>query len=112
MKRQSQFRQGDVLLEKVETIPKGAKAVDKKFIAFGEHSNHGHAVTGDVDVLEDNGESFLSVGPDGKLEHVLISNPDTWTGEHHPIALPPGNYKVIQQREYDPYEKEIRDVRD
>lgn len=108
-----QYRQGDVLLERVEKIPVGAKKVKEQIIAHGETSNHCHRATDDVDVLEtEEGEKFLSVSKTGKLEHVLVSNPNTWTEEHQPINLPAGKYRVIQQREYDPYEEAIRNVRD
>jgi hypothetical protein len=107
-----QYRQGDVLLELVGTIPDSAKPVKEQIIAHGETSNHCHRVTDGVEVLEAAGEKFLQVSKDGKLEHVLVSSPATWTGEHHPIELPPGKYRVIQQQEYDPYEQHIRQVQD
>jgi hypothetical protein len=107
-----QYRQGDVLLEKVDTIPAQSKPVKEKVIAFGESSDHCHRVTDNVDVLESNGETFLHVNTKGRLEHVRVSDPLQWTGEHHPIELPPGNYKVIRQKEYDPYEKHARAVQD
>lgn len=112
MKKTKQYRQGDVLLELVEEIPKSATPVKEKIIAHGETSNHCHRVTDDIDVLEAGGEKFLRVNEDGKLEHVLVSSPATWTGEHQPISLPKGKYKVIQQREYDPYEDHVRNVQD
>lgn len=107
-----QFRQGDVLLVKVNAIPKNAKEVKDKIIAHGESSNHCHRVTNNIEVLETDGEMYLQVNEEGKLEHVLVSNPDTWTGEHHAIALEQGCYKVIKQIEYDPYEDHIRNVMD
>ena len=107
-----QYRQGDVLLEEVEQIPKGAKTVKEKIIAHGESSNHCHRVTDEVEVLQSGDEKFLQVSKDGKLEHVLVSSPRTWTGEHHPVTLPKGKYRVIQQKEYDPYEKHVRNVLD
>lgn len=107
-----QFRQGDVLLIKVNNIPKNVKVINDKIIAHGESSNHCHRVTDNIDVLEYDGELFLQVNEKGKLEHVLVSNPDTWTQEHNPIELEKGYYKVIKQVEYDPYEKHIRNVMD
>jgi len=32
--------------------------------------------------------------------------------EHSPIKLPPGDYKIGIQREYDPFEQIIREVAD
>jgi len=109
---EKQYRQGDVLLERIDTIPAKSKIVRDKIIAHGENSDHCHRVTDEVEVLEAEGKTFLRVSKEGKLEHVKVSNPEQWTGEHHPISLPPGNYEVIRQREYDPYEKHIRNVQD
>lgn len=106
------YRQGDVLLVAIKSIPKDAQKAKNKIIAYGESSDHCHAMTGEVDVLEVNGRSYLVVGANGKLEHVKVSSPGTWTGEHHPIEVPEGTYEVIHQREYDPYEKHIRAVQD
>lgn len=107
-----QFRQGDVLLIKVNDIPKNAKKVTEKIIAHGESSNHCHRVTNNVEVMEYNKETYLQVNEEGALEHVLVSDPKTWTKEHNPIKLEKGYYKVIKQVEYDPYEDHIRNVMD
>ena len=107
-----QFRQGDVLLIQVNDIPKNAQKVTEKIIAHGESSNHCHRVTNNVEVMECNGETYLQVNDEGSLEHVLVSNPTTWTKEHYPIKLEKGYYKVIKQVEYDPYEDHIRNVID
>lgn len=109
---QPMYRQGDVLLVRVDKMPNEAKPVQEKIIAHGESSNHCHRVNEHVEVLEHSGQKFLQVNKDGKLEHLLVSNPEQWTGEHHPIELPEGIYKMIQQREYDPYEDHIRAVQD
>ena len=52
MKNQKQFRHGDILLVEVKELPKEAKVKKEKMLAAGEHSNHGHFVCGDVEVLE------------------------------------------------------------
>jgi hypothetical protein len=107
-----QFRQGDVLLVKINAVPKSAKQVKEKIIAHGESSNHCHRVSKEVEVLKTNDKTYLRVNSKGKLEHVLVSDPETWTKEHLPVELEKGDYEVIQQREYDPYEKHIRSVQD
>lgn len=110
-----QFRQGDVLIEAIESIPTKANKVTSKMLAKGEHSNHGHMICGDVEVLEKDGNLFIDV-QDATLKHLLInsfqSGTETWTQEHTEIKLPAGKYKVIQQVEYDPYEQIIRQVQD
>jgi hypothetical protein len=112
MKDKKMYRQGDCLLVLIDSIPKDAVKAKNNIIAYGESSDHCHAMTGEVEVLEHEGKSYMVVGPGGKLEHVKVSSPGTWTGEHHPIELPEGKYEVIHQREYDPWEKHSRAARD
>lgn len=112
-----QFRQGDVLLQRVEALPAGATPVENKTVAKGEHSNHHHILTGDALLFEDKqtGKLFVQVvSPTGKLEHI-----NTLTGqiaEHLPIeqarGFEPGVYEVIPQKEYNPFTKAAEAVRD
>lgn len=99
-----QFRQGDVLLVKVDGLPEGAVAQeveDRIVLAYGEVTGHAHAVNMDSAVLyRSNGEDLLKVHKATALVHE----------EHSPIALDPGVYKVVRQREYTP--QEIRRVSD
>jgi hypothetical protein len=112
------YRQGDVLVELVERIP-CESIIGETLLVRGEGRNHGHFIKGsDLDIIEaDENESdsfvthYLDVRSEALLEHLLIDSA-TWTGEHAPIAIPPGKYRVIKQREYDPYARAIRAVRD
>lgn len=104
-----QFRQGDVLIEKVENIPSSAKKVKTKVVAEGE-GHHEHIVSDEVDILLENENMFLAVSENGTLEHVVKGTKSK--AEHNTINLPAGNYRVIQQQEYDPYEEIIRQVLD
>ncbi len=105
------YRQGDVLVEAIETIPEGTKPAKTKIVAYGETHGRGHVITGDADVLETNDGLFIDVHGVAAIEH-LRTESLTWTEEHHPIPLKQGKYKIKIQREYDPYEKIIRQVRD
>ena len=98
------FRQGDVMLERVEDMPSGSikQKKDKRIVlAYGEVTGHAHSIEDetteeykfDVDV-------FLKVLNATKLKHE----------EHGAIVLEPGIYRVIRQREYTP--QEIRNVAD
>ena len=105
-----QFRQGDVLIERVESIPAQAvrKATDdgRVILAYGEVTGHAHAVMTDAETVEAflselNGETFLSVPAGGaRVVHE----------EHGTITLAPGSYRVKRQREYTP--ERIVDVAD
>lgn len=89
-----------------------------RIIARGEHSNHSHVMVGDCEVeRNDKGEIFVTVGNEGSvLRHILetewMEGREVWTKEHHDIKYSPGQYKFIQQTEYDPFEKIIRKVID
>lgn len=92
------YRQGDVLLREVRSIPKDAKHKQPKeriVLAYGEVTGHAHAIHDleNVDVfIGANGEMYLGVKRDVALEHE----------EHATITLPPGNYERVLQREYEP----------
>lgn len=94
------YRQGDVLVAQVDTIPDGLQAVPldngRVILAYGEVTGHAHAVLGDVEFLaadlQELEERFLKVEAGATIVHE----------EHDTITLPPGNYRVVRQREYAP----------
>ena len=100
------YRQGDVLVKSVTSIPKTAKAKTQKdriVLAYGEVTGHAHAIHDleNVDVfVTAEGKTYLKVKDETKLSHE----------EHGAIGLAPGNYEVIIQREYSP--EAIRNVAD
>jgi hypothetical protein len=106
MKRQLKlYRQGDVLIERIETIPKAAvKFVPiggRIILAHGEATGHHHSVDADAaDWWKTDGQTFLDVSAPTEVVHQ----------EHAPIALAPGKYRVRRQREYSP--EAIRNVAD
>ncbi len=115
MKNKNQFRQGDVLIERIDELPGNTKKKKNTIVAVGESMNHAHAMFGEVDVLEKGEEVFLDVREESELKHILLEAgiaTDNWTKEHHPVKLKPGKYKVVQQQQYDPYKKAAERVRD
>lgn len=92
------FRQGDVLVKAVDRIPKGLKAVPldkgRVILAYGEVTGHAHAVIGDVEFLAadlgDLEQRFLRVESEAQIVHE----------EHGTITLPPDDYEVLRQREF------------
>lgn len=89
------YRQGDILLRRVERIPAGAKATShtRLVIAEGEATGHHHLLTADVEEHLTADERFLRImGANGLLTHE----------EHATITLPPGDYQVVRQVEYEP----------
>ena len=92
----TQFRQGDILLRRIDDAPAGAARVltaTRVVVAQGEKTGHAHAIVGDtVELYERDGTLFVSVGARAHVEHE----------EHATITLPEGTYEVVQQREYAP----------
>lgn len=105
-------QQGDVLLFAVDTIPDGAKVVPRKngrlILAEGEATGHAHAIS-------DPGATLYSM-PDGTLylevtgEVVPLEHEEHKA--HHIKRKRSRIYRVGKVREMDPFESEIRQVRD
>lgn len=106
-----QWRHGDVLIEKIEEDLKLTEKTNDTLLVRGEGRYHGHFATGDVSVFSQGEEIFLKVHSEAKIEHLHTITME-FTGEHHPVTLSKGTYRVIRQREYNPYEKKIMLVQD
>lgn len=111
MKPKAHYRQGDVLIERVDTIPAGCtKHPHSKqtpiILAHGEVTGHHHAVeleepdAADWWKSADEGAQFLDLAAPAKVTHQ----------EHATVVLPRGKYRVTRQREYSP--EAIRNVAD
>ena len=106
--RQKQFRQGDVWVEEIHTLPKNVKKAEpglpgKIVLAYGEATGHHHSIEvteATESFVDEAGILFLALKEDTVLEHQ----------EHAAIEIPSGFYKVTIQREYSP--EAIRNVRD
>ena len=103
------YRQGDVLIVPVESIPNSVEPVDRDngrvILAYGEVTGHAHAVKDKRATLFRDPKLaaiFMHVSGDEvvALEH----------DEHSTIAIPPGNYQIVRQVEYSP--EAIRNVAD
>jgi hypothetical protein len=92
------YRQGDLLLIRVNTLPDGARQRsgpgDRLILAHGEATGHHHSVAAaDAELtVTDADEAYLRVMRPTSLEHQ----------EHRVIELEPGTYWVVRQREYGP----------
>jgi hypothetical protein len=100
------YRQGDVLLKKMERLPEDAYVVEfeeRVILQLGEVTGHAHAISKlDATMYTARGDRFLEINPGGA---------DLVHEEHGTIHLPAGFYQVVQQREYVP-EAPPRDVID
>jgi hypothetical protein len=103
------YRQGDVLIRQVASLPSDAKPVKNKgriVLAHGEVTGHAHAIA----VRE--AREFTMADAAGAVKRFLsvVSEATVRHEEHAPITLPAGVYEIVQQREYTP--EEIRNVAD
>lgn len=112
-------RQGDVAIFRVNSLPTGAlkerlRERGRVVLAHGEVTGHAHAIADkkviqydapnateaarmlfrdvglETEITEHNAPSFLAVEEPATIEHE----------EHSPIALEPGSYVVLRQREW------------
>lgn len=99
------YRQGDVGIVPVKSIPAQAKPLKRDgriVLAYGEVTGHAHAIASrGVKVFEHEGTRYIRVPQRGA---------DLTHEEHGKITLAPGEYRVVIQREYHP--QEIRNVQD
>lgn len=109
-KKGDQALHGDVILTKTgfgkdfESMPE----VKDQCLAYGEATGHSHKVFG-------NEEDFiLRECPKTKERHLRVVGDSVALKhqEHSPIVLPPGDYRIGIQKEYDPFEKLTRQVAD
>src|SRR5260370_27012024 len=92
-------RQGDVLLVAVPEVREGKRLKAERgrlILARGEVTGHHHSVAvQDAELIDAAAEGiFLRIMAPTPLEHQ----------EHGAITLPPGDYRVSRQREYQPGE--------
>lgn len=79
------------------------KKLNHRKLAEGEHTGHYHLATARTAALYDDNSQIVLDAPSGtKVTHQ----------EHGTITVPPGQYDRLIVREFDPFEEEIREVRD
>ena len=117
MKKIKIYRQGDILFVKTGQLPTNLRKLDNLIIAEGEATGHKHQIIGDTAILlepkdiNNNWQPVINRRNRFKFLKVL-SDSEVIHNEHHPIALPKGNYEIIQQREYVPGQQRGRYVTD
>lgn len=92
---QQHWRQGDVLVARVERVPDEARPTGETVLFRGEATGHAHRLeaSGVSAVLALDDRLFLRIDEAGaRLVHE----------EHGPIPLEAGVYRVWRQREFDP----------
>lgn len=96
-------QQGDVLIKPVDGIPAGAKRLNHRTLADGEHTGHSHVTEAeDVELFEENGTLYMRAPTGTTVRHE----------EHKPITVKPGTYVVSGVREFDHFKEEAHRVID
>ena len=117
--KENQRRQGDVLVEKIESLPPGLiktkESKERIVLQYGEVTGHAHAIhnlKGTQALLEKGEETTLVKGMEsGRKGFLLVTETSHLVHEEHSkITLEPGVYEVIRQRQYAP--EELRFVND
>lgn len=113
-----QWRQGDVLIETVDQFSEDLSKSEDRLLVRGEGRYHGHFIEGEVSIypnpefgMADTISHFLEIEEEAELRHLHTETKDL-TGEHQTLRLKPGKYRVIRQREYNPYARIIQIIRD
>ena len=86
------IHQGDIILEWIEAIPKGAKFLRKNVIAYGEVTGHTHEVE-NADIYEEDGILYARITEKNPMVH-----------PEHPATeiIPKSDRKIRFQKEYFP----------
>lgn len=116
-----QGHQGDVQFKSAE-LPRTAKKIDKKILAYGEHSGHCHVITGDYELYEDGGNTYAVIGNDGAiLQHIYEKNlGNNWEynkplpqADHNAIELKPNTTLMFGiHKQYNPFSRVWEAVQD
>ncbi len=106
MKKSKLLRQGDVLLEPVNSIPGNLKLIKRDkgrvILAYGEVSGHAHAFA--EKRVKQFGAPTINVHAPAPSDVTYLEVQEAMAAlkhdEHAPIAVPMGLYRVRRQREY------------
>lgn len=101
------YQQGDVIIERVGSIPKGKEVQSKErgfVLAEGETTGHAHVITAtnDVYMVQTDTDIYLHVKRKVPLKHE----------EHTFIEIEPGDYKIRKVMERDHFSRITREVLD
>jgi hypothetical protein len=92
------WRQGDVLIEQVGSIPPSARRLKRPVLASGDSTGQRHQIK------DRRTARLLSTDETGAIRlflEVIADEAAVVHPEHGEIVLPRGNYRVWRQREFD-----------
>ena len=100
------YRQGDLLIRPVPSIPAGLAKADHLVLAEGEATGHLHAIADDNAALYEPEIVTTEQADELRAWFLLVQDApvELTHPEHGTITLPPGSYEVLRQRTYTPQE--------
>src|SRR3990167_11391637 len=100
IKMQKMYRHGDLLIKRTDKIPSDVEELKTRTLAHGEVTGHHHTLMGGKIKTFSKGTEpqYLLVEQESQLTHQ----------EHKTILIEQGTYEIIKEREYSPFEEEIR----
>jgi hypothetical protein len=102
------YQHGDVLIVKIEKIPDDCKKLNHLVLEEGEITGHKHQI-----LTMERATLFETIMENTKLKFLHVELPvEVKHEEHKTIDLPIGDYQIMRINEYDPFEDEIKKVRD
>ena len=101
------IRHGELLLIPVLEMPEGNPSKVKNYTAAHSETGHNHVLEGDIMVIEREGKDvFIELEEDTDLVHKKSFD------NHNTLTVPKGIYRLLKKKEYDPFEKAMRQVWD
>ena len=111
--------QGDVDIREIDNIPKSAKLLDTKTVMYGEATGHHHTFDGQVLVYEPTEQETIQVRDEQVpiQKYVQVLQDAKLVHQEHDLKtqgqlIPKGMYAILQEREWDVLENQIRRVMD
>jgi len=101
------YRHGDVVIRKINKLPKNSKQISERPLAYGEVTGHSHRV-----IVKDKTKIRFYEDDEGRIYFKLETPAKVIHEEHKPITLNSGIYTTKIIREYDYIEETINEIKD
>lgn len=120
MVKEKIYRHGDMIIFKIDKLPENLKSKNTKklVVGLGEVTGHSHDIfaldNADIDVMLDNINSSDNTVAENNNVYFKVNNGCAIITheEHDPIQLDEGTYVRVRQVEYNPFTKQLENVRD
>lgn len=100
------YRHGDVDIIQINELPPNLQKHDNLTLAFGEATGHHHTLVAEPEMafvfVDEKGNKFFEAKADIKITHQ----------EHKTLEIKKGYYKVLIEKEYNPFDEKINEVKD